>query len=412
MEYGLIGAKLGHSFSPEIHEAFGRYSYGLKELTESELETFLRAKDFKGINVTIPYKQAVIPFLDEIDPAAAAIGAVNTVICRGGKLLGRNTDFYGMKSLFSRAGVDPSGKTAAILGTGGTSKTATAVLNALSAAKVLTVSRSGRDGSISYEQLYERAAEIEILVNTTPCGMYPDDRGCPVDLSRFPAVKGVIDAVYHPLRTNLIVQAQNAGIPAEGGLWMLVAQAASACGFFLGEELPETETRRVFEILRREKENIVLIGMPGSGKTTVGTILARELGRPFYDLDQVLTEETGKTPDRMIREEGEAAFRDSEAEICEKVAEQTGAVIACGGGTVLRQSNTDALRRNGTILFLDRPIGAICVTEDRPLSATRELLEQRYRERYPIYTKAARRRICPDGGPERAAEQIRKELGL
>ena len=260
MKYGLIGEHLSHSFSPVIHKMLADYEYELEEIAPSDIDSFLKTADFLGINVTIPYKQTVIPYLDYIDEGAQAIGAVNTVVKRDGKLYGYNTDFYGMKMLFNHAGIDPRGKKAAILGSGGTSKTAVAVLASLGAAEILRVGRSGRDGSITYGELTEKHCDVEIIVNTTPVGMYPNIFESPIDISAFKKLSGVIDAVYNPLRTELVLNADARGIKAEGGLFMLVAQAMRASEIFLNKKYPSGTLERIYGNIKRRKENIVLIG--------------------------------------------------------------------------------------------------------------------------------------------------------
>ena len=288
MEYGCIGAHLPHSFSKEIHACIGNYPYELKELTAEELPGFMRAHDFCGINVTIPYKEAVIPFLDGIDPPAAEIGAVNTVVNRGGRLFGYNTDVIGMERLLAKNGVCLKQRKVLVLGTGGTSKTAMAVAKRAGASAVYRVSRSGKEGALTYEEAYALHGDAGILINTTPCGMYPEPHACPVDISRFAGLEGVLDAVYNPLRTRLVLAARKREIPSAGGLYMLVAQAVAAYGIFFDTATPAGLTERIYSALFAEKQNIVLIGMPGSGKTTVGRRIAADTGREFVDTDALI----------------------------------------------------------------------------------------------------------------------------
>ena len=278
MTCGLIGRRLGHSYSPQIHRALADYDYKLWELEPEELETVFRRQDFTGVNVTIPYKQAVIPLLDELSETARAIGAVNTVVRRGGKLYGDNTDFAGMAALIHRIVLSLEGKKVLILGTGGTSKTAVAVARSLGAAEVYRLSRSGRDGALTNEDAARQPADADVLINTTPGGMYPAVEGCPVALDAFPNLSGVVDAVYNPLRTNLVLQARSRGIPAEGGLYMLAAQAAYASALFRGCETSQRDIDLAYQTVRREMENIVLFGMPSSGMSTVGRALSERLG--------------------------------------------------------------------------------------------------------------------------------------
>lgn len=408
MEYGLIGEKLPHSFSKEIHEKLADYPYELCELTPDQLPEFLQKRQFKGINVTIPYKQTVIPYLDEIDHKAAAIGAVNTIVNRDGKLYGYNTDYDGMVALIRHAGLSLEGKTVVILGTGGTSKTALAVAKDLGAADVRRVSRTAKEGAISYEEA--QRLPVQILINTTPSGMYPNPDGQPMDLSRFGWLEGVLDAVYNPLRTRLVLQARDNGARAQSGLYMLVAQAAVACEHFLGKKLPEGALDSVYRQIHGQKQNIVLTGMPGSGKSTVGKALAREMGREFVDTDKEIIRVAKLPIPEIFARKGEAWFRDLESQVIAEVSQRTGLVIATGGGAILREENVRRLRQNGRLYFLDRPVEDILPTDDRPLAKDREAVQQRYRERYPRYTVTADTRIPVEGSPEGVVAAIREEF--
>ncbi|MBQ7624768.1 MAG: shikimate dehydrogenase [Clostridia bacterium] len=387
-EFGCIGEKLSHSFSKDIHARLAPYSYELCEVPRDKLAEFFEKRDFRGINVTIPYKQDVLPYLDAVSDEAKAIGAVNTIINGGGRLSGYNTDFFGLCALIKRAGVEIAGKSVLILGSGGTSKTAAAVASALGAKSIDRVSRTSRDGCISYEDAADKK-DTQVIINTTPCGMYPRVSNAPVDVSLFPALEGVIDAVYNPLRTDLVLNARARGIKAENGLYMLVAQAARACSLFTGKEVPESKTEKVFRELISLKENVVLTGMPGCGKSTVGRALAKELKRLFYDTDDLIEKETGRAPGDIIRERGEAAFRDIESEIIGKLSGEQGAVIATGGGAVLRDTNVRALKRNGRIIFIDKPLELLVTGESRPLSSDADALKKRYDERIEIYRSTA-----------------------
>ena len=408
MEYGLIGEKLPHSFSKEIHEKLAGYDYQLKELTPAQLPAFLEKRDFKGINVTIPYKQTVIPYLDELDDKAAAIGAVNTIVNREGKLYGYNTDYDGMVALIRHAGLSLEGKTVLILGTGGTSKTAMAVAKDLGAASVQRVSRTAKEGAISYEEA--QRLPVQILINTTPSGMYPNLDGQPMDLSRFGWLEGVLDAVYNPLRTRLVLQARDNGARAQSGLYMLVAQAAAACELFVGESLPQGALSRVYRTIHGEKQNIVLTGMPGSGKSTVGRILAQEMGREFVDTDTEIIRLAKKPIADIFAQRGENGFRELEGQVIQQLSQRTGLVIATGGGAILRAENLRRLRQTGRIYFLDRPLEDIQPSDDRPLSRDREALEQRYAERYPRYVAAADTGIPVRGSADTVAQAIREEF--
>ena len=406
MEYGCIGEHLIHSFSKEIHGLLADYPYELKEIPKGSLDGFMEARNFKAINVTIPYKQDVIPHLKEVEQTAAMIGAVNTVVNRQGQLYGYNTDFGGMCALIRRAGIGLQGKKVLILGTGGTSKTAMAVAQHLGAASVYRVSRSQKPGVLTYETVLQSHLDAQILINTTPRGMFSRETGMSIDPSLFPQLSGAVDAVYNPLRTAFILKARSMGVPAEGGLYMLVAQAVLASEIFLDKTYPADLVEQVYRQIKAGKENIVLTGMPGSGKSSVGKLLAQRLGRPYWDTDEEILKKTGMTPARIITDQGEAAFRDVEAEVIRELSAQTGAVIATGGGAVLRQENVDRLKMNGKVFFLDRPVEQLIPTEDRPLSSTREAILQRYQERYPVYVSTADAVISNHSTPEAAAAMV------
>ena len=408
--YGCIGERLKHSFSKEIHNALADYDYRIIEVEREGLGEFATAADFAAINVTIPYKEMIMPYLYSIDGHAESIGAVNTVVNRDGKLYGYNTDFYGMSRLLAHAGVNVSGKKVVILGTGGTSKTAYAVLKAEGAREVVRVSRTGREDAVTYEEMYERHTDAEVVINTTPAGMFPNIFDKAIELDRFPSLVGVIDAVYNPLRTPMILEAKRRGIAAEGGLYMLVAQAVRASEIFIDTKYDERECERVYKRIVSEKENIVLIGMPASGKSTVGKILAKALDRRVIDTDKLIAERAGKDIPTVFREDGEAKFRELEAEVIREVASETGVIIATGGGAVLRSENMDALRENGRIYFIDRPLERLMPTDNRPLSSTKEDIEKRYHERYKIYTKAADVRVWANCFPKAVAEKIMKDF--
>ncbi len=404
MEYGCIGEKLGHSFSKEIHARLFDYKYELKEIPRESFEQFMLERDFKAINVTIPYKQDVIPYLDGISDTARSIGAVNTIVNRDGRLYGYNTDFTGLLALINHANISLENKNVLILGSGGTSKTATAVAVSLNAASVKRVSRSGRDGCITYEQAYNEDAEI--IINTTPCGMYPEIGQVPIDITRFPRLSGVIDAVYNPLCSALICDAEKHGIPAYGGLYMLVAQAAHAAEHFTDSKIETEKIEKIFNELKRNKTNIVLIGMPSCGKTTVGGLLEERLGRPLVDTDREIEAKAGKTIPEIFALSGEKGFRDIESQVIKEVSARQGVIIATGGGAVLNPKNIELLKENGKIYFLDRPLESLITTDDRPLSSNRHDLEKRYRERYGIYRESADRIIDASHTADHCAELI------
>lgn len=410
MQYGCIGEHLVHSFSKEIHASLAEYLYELKEIPMGSLDAFMSERDFKAINVTIPYKQDVIPFLKEIDERAAMIGAVNTIVNRNGSLYGYNTDFGGMSDLIRRTGIELQGKTVLILGTGGTSNTAMAVAKHMGAGSVYKVSRTQKPGVLTYDTVKKEHLDAQILINTTPRGMFSRESGMPIDPGLFSQLSGVVDAVYNPLRTEFILKGRSMGVPAAGGLYMLVRQAVLASEIFLDRKYPEDTTEQVFRKIRAGKENIVLTGMPGSGKTTVGKLLAQKLGRPYLDTDLLIEEKTGKTPAEIISTQGEAAFRDIEAEVIRENALKNGAVIATGGGAILRPENINALRMNGRIFFLDRPVEQLIPTDNRPLSSTKEAIMKRHHERYNIYVSTADTVISNDSTPEAAARQVERSF--
>ena len=410
MKYGCIAEKLGHSFSKEIHSYLADYQYDLCEIAPENLDDFMKAHDFSAINVTIPYKQDVIPYLDEISETAKKIGAVNTIVNRGGKLYGYNTDFFGMHSLILTNKMNPCGKKALVLGTGGTSKTAAAVLEDLGAREVYKVSRTARDGAITYEDAEKYHSDAEFIINTTPVGMYPKIGVSAIDLDRFPKVEAVVDAVYNPLRPKLISDALKKGIPATGGLYMLVAQAARACEFFIDTEISEEKILKVYKIMLKKTENIVLVGMPASGKTTVGKRIAEKLEMDFIDCDDEIVKKAGKSIPEIFADCGEKAFRDIESEVVAEVSARKNTVIATGGGAILREVNTDLLRENGRIYFLDRPLESLIPTSNRPTASSLEAIETRYRERYGIYSSCCDVHIKANDEVEENAEKIIKDF--
>lgn len=386
MEYGLIGAKLGHSYSAPIHAALGDYDYRLYERTEPEFIDLMKRRDFRGLNVTIPYKRLALALCDALSDTARAVGSVNTVIVReDGTLYGHNTDIGGFIAMAKRAGVALAGKKVTILGSGGTSLTARAACARLGAAEVVVVSRKG---PVDYEALYRDHADCQVLINTTPVGMYPDSGACPAEIARLPALEGVLDVIYNPDRTALVLAAQDRGIPASGGLYMLVGQAREAAELFTGRAIPESETERIYRQLRAQALNLVLIGMPGSGKSSVGQALAKRMERPFVDCDTEIERRAGKPIPRLFAEDGEAAFRALEAEVIRDVCREKGQVVATGGGAVLRRENVDAMRRNGRVLLLKRALEALPM-DGRPLSKSPEALRTMWREREPLYRAAA-----------------------
>lgn len=407
MKYGCIGEHLAHSFSAVVHAALADYSYEIREIPRGGLDSFMREGDFLGINVTIPYKEAVMPYLDCVENMAQRIGAVNTVVKRDGRLCGYNTDFYGMSALIEHSKIAVRDTCVAILGTGGTSKTAQAVCAALGARRILTVSRVCRDGVISYDELADMRGEIDVIINTTPVGMHPDQYKSIVDVKSFPRLSGVIDAIYNPLCTVLVSEAQRCNIPAEGGLYMLVAQAVRASEIFLGREYPLGTVDKIYKKILRSKENIVLIGMPASGKSTVGRLLAERLGRELIDTDELIVKRAGMEIPEIFKARGEEYFRELETSAVREASTSVGAIIATGGGAILREENLAALRQNGRLYFLDRPLSALTPTSSRPLASDFEAIKARYSERYDTYRTAADEII----DASRSAEAVAKAIG-
>ena len=393
MRYGLIGASLPHSYSKLIHDALGRYGYELMPMDEDGMRRFMERADFDGINVTIPYKEKVIPYLHSIDEGARRIGAVNTVVNRGGRLYGYNTDVYGVKDTLRRAGIGLKGKKVAVLGTGGTSKTVSYVCRT-AGADVSLVSRTPGAGALGYEELTELRPDI--IMNTTPVGMFPKTGVSPVSPSCLDGVSFVFDVIYNPLRTRLTLDAKERGIKTAGGLYMLVSQAMRAAELFTGEPVGATDTERIYEGLLSGIRNTVLTGMPGCGKTTVGRLLSERLGAPFYDTDALIEERVGSVPE-YIRAHGEAAFRDVESAVIAGLSSVRGAVIATGGGAVLREENVRSLAENGRIFYLYRDIDKIVPDASRPLSSDRASLLRRFEERREIYERTADEKVDCSG---------------
>lgn len=410
MNYGLIGEKLGHSFSKYVHKYLFDYEYELKELKRDEVKDFLLKRDFRAINVTIPYKQEVMPYLDCVSKIAGSIGAVNTIVNRNGKLYGYNTDFLGLKLLIEKAGIVLKDKKVLILGSGGTSKTALTAAIEFGSREVYRLSRKETEGCITYSGALENHKDAQIIINTTPCGMYPNIYESAVEVSDFPNLEGVVDAVYNPLRSKLVCDAKKRGITAVGGMLMLVAQAVFAAEKFTDTSIDSNKIDEIYNEFYSSKQNIVLVGMPGSGKTTVGKALAEELNFEFIDTDCEIVKQSGSDIVDIFAKIGENGFRDLESKVIEQVSAKQGKVIATGGGAVLRELNIDLLKENGKIYFLDRPIEQIVATSDRPLSSNKDMLKQRYNERYEIYCKCCDKHLICDTTVEDAVNSIKGDL--
>lgn len=411
MKLGLIGNPLGHSWSPEIHSFFKAGSYELWPMEEHELDGFFREKDFDGINVTIPYKSTVLKYLDETDDTVRRIQACNCIVNDGGRLRGFNTDVAGMLRIADSHGIDPGEGTAVILGSGGASKAAEEVCR-LRGWRYSIVSRSPRSGYISYDDLQSMRDRVTVLINTTPVGMMPHEDEMLVDPAVFTNLRYLIDVVANPLRTALAYEAGRNGVKAFGGLEMLVAQALAADELFLKRKMDDSLIGACMDELISSRRNIVLIGMPSSGKTTIGRMLADRLQRPLVDTDSEIVRRIGMPIAEYFRDHGEDAFRRLESEVCAGYTEGTGLVIATGGGVVKRPENMRCLAHNGLIVWLDRDLSALTPTDSRPLSANREDLMRLYEERRPLYERYCDIRISNDTTPAEAAENICRHAGI
>ena len=384
LKCGLLGEKLGHSYSPQIHSMLADYEYKLFEKAPEELEDFLKSGEFDGLNVTIPYKKSVMPYCAELSPTAAQIGSVNTIVRRSdGSLYGDNTDAFGFENLIVHNGIEVKGKKALVLGTGGASVTAQAVLKNLGASEVVVISRKGED---NYENIAKHA-DAEIIANTTPVGMYPNNGKAAVDLTQFPKLSGVLDVVYNPARTALLLQAEKLCIPCAGGLYMLVSQAKRSCELFTGKSIPDSEIDRIERVLSHQMQNIVIIGMPGSGKTAVSTMLAERLGRKIFDTDTIVSEKAGMTIPEIFAAQSEAGFRKLETEATAEVGKLSGNIISTGGGVVTVADNYELLHQNGVIVWIERDTNKLA-RDGRPISLSSDLNEL-YAARLPLYERFA-----------------------
>lgn len=401
MRAGLLGRKLMHSFSPQIHHMLGDYGYDLFEVEPEQLETFLLSDRFDALNVTIPYKKAVIPYLGEISADARAIGSVNTIVRRsGGILVGDNTDAAGFSGMIRRLNLDPKGKKALVLGSGGASVTCVHVLKSMGARDVRIISRTGAD---NYDNI-ENHADAQILVNATPVGMYPENDRCALDIARLPKLEAVLDLIYNPSRTRLIQSAMERGIPALGGLYMLVEQARKAAEIFTGSSIPCKKTDEIHAKLRSETENIVLIGMPGCGKSSLARILAEKTERETIDADEYIEQKLGSSIPDFFKNHTEAEFRAVETQVLREICALSGKIIATGGGCVTIPENKRLLNQNGVVFYVRRNT-ALLPTEGRPLSQS-GALEEMYQKRKPLYEAFADACIDNDASPNEAAERI------
>lgn len=406
-KFGLLGRKLGHSFSPKIHSLLGDYPYDLFEVEPEKVENFLRRGDFAGLNVTIPYKKTVIPFCAELSPAAQHIGSVNTLLRReDGTLYGDNTDYDGFLYLLKSAGAQVAGKKVLVLGSGGASLTVRAVLADLGAGEVVVISRTGEN---NYQNL-QRHADAQMIVNTTPVGMYPNTGVSPVDLGLFPQCEGVFDLIYNPARTQFLLDGQRRGMLWANGLGMLVAQAKAAAERFLAKKIPDQRVEEITRQMAAQTGNLLLIGMPGCGKSTVGRCLARRLGRPLVDLDQEIEQAAGCTIPEVFAREGEEGFRRREHDTLRRYSKESGLVISAGGGIVTREENRDPMWENSTVIWLQRDLDKLPV-HGRPISL-KTPLEELYRRRAPLYEAMSHLAVDNAGSVEETAEEIVRRLSL
>lgn len=396
MKYGLIGEHLGHSFSKQIQTRIAEienvkdYDYQLVELNKEEFKEFMKEKDFKGINVTIPYKKDVIPYLDEMDESAKAIGAVNTIINVDGKLKGFNTDFGGFLYMVKAHNVHMEGKKVLIIGNGGACAAVKAVCEHESAKDIVIVSRSANRGAISYDEMYTSHLDADIIVNTSPVGMYPNIMNAPVDVSWFHKLECVLDVVYNPILTRLCCEAQEADIKRVVGLEMLIAQAKYTFEIFENISFDDSIIDEIKKEMLKDRCNIVLIGMPSAGKTTIGKMLEEKLGKEFIDLDDMIIAKASKSIPEIFQESGEAGFRAIETEVAIEASKMNNKIIATGGGVVKHKVNMDFLHLNGITIFIDRDIDKLISSDpNRPLSSSKKALQQMHKERYPLYQKYA-----------------------
>lgn len=407
MKYGLIGEKLGHSFSKDIHERITDYTYDICPLSKEEFTDFMEKKDFTAINVTIPYKKDVIPYLDEMDESAKAIGAVNTIVNKNGKLIGHNTDFTGFLYMVKKHNVHMQDKKVLVIGNGGASAAIQAVVKHEHAREMVIVDIVAGNGAISYEECFSNHLDADIIINTSPIGMYPKIGNAPIDISMFHKCKCVMDVIYNPILTRLCFEAQEMDIQRVIGLEMLIAQAKQSVEFFLEKEIDDAIIDEIYQDMLMERCNIVLIGMPSAGKTTIGKMLEERLGKQFVDVDDVIIEKAGMSIPEIFEASGEEGFRAIETEVAIDLAKKNNLIIATGGGTIKHKVNMDYLRQNGITIFIDRDVDKLISSDpNRPLSKSKEALRQMHEERHPLYVKYAAYIAMNNNDIEETVEEI------
>ena len=406
MEYGLIGEKLGHSFSKTIHEKLADYTYDLHPLAKEEVASFFEKKQFRAINVTIPYKIAVMDYLDEIDDRAKAVGSVNTIVNRNHKLSGYNTDFGGFLYLLQHHNIEVKNKKVLVLGKGGASKAIIAVLEFMQAKQVITVYYKESPNTVTYEVCQKLHSDADVIINTTPVGMYPNLQDCTIDLEPYKNCKAVVDIIYNPIKTRLLLEAEKRNMIAVGGMEMLIAQAKYAVEIFLNTSIAEYQIDKIYKELLFEKKNVVLIGMPSSGKTTIGKEVAKVLQKDFVDIDEQIVLKIGMPISAYFEQFGEDAFRDVEQEVIKEFAGKNNLVISTGGGCIKREENMMYLSMNGVILLIRRELSKLVIGEGRPLSSSTEALEKMYQQRLPLYLLYSQKTIENNTTTEYAVKQV------
>ena len=389
MRYGLIGEKLGHSFSKIIHEQLADYSYDLIPLSKEAFPIFMKQREFAAINVTIPYKESVLPYLDRIDPKAAAIGAVNTIVHQGSRLYGYNTDYDGFRYLLAKHKINPKGKKILVLGKGGAAKACIAVMQDFGAKEIRTVYYKENPETITYQDCYAKHTDAQIIVNTTPVGMYPKTESSPIQLAPFQALEAVVDVVYNPLRTKFVLDGLAQGVIAVGGLEMLIGQAKCAVEIFQGKKIEDTVIQKLHEDLLKERSNLVLTGMSGCGKTTLGRLAAQHLGKKFIDIDEEIVKEINMSIQEYFSSMGEAAFREVESKMVRKLSALNGYVISTGGGVIKNQDNITELKKNGYTFWVKRDVALLESGNGRPLAPDFAATQKLYTERLPLYEASA-----------------------